>query len=41
MRGGELREALEVPAVAFQRVIGETALDPEVRQIGVDEIVGG
>ena len=38
---GELSKPLEIAAVAFQCVIGEPPFDAQVRQIGVDQIVGG
>ena len=38
---GEFSKPLEIAAVAFKGVIGEAAFDPQVRQIRVDEIVGG
>ena len=37
----EFSKPLEIAAVAFERVIGEAPLDAQVRQICVDEIVGG
>jgi hypothetical protein len=36
-----LPEALEVAAVTFKSVIGEPALDLQMGQIRIDEIVGG
>ena len=39
--GGEFSKPLEIAAVAFERVIGEAPFDAQVRQIRVDEIVGG
>ena len=39
--GGEFSKPLEIAAVAFERVIGQPAFDAKVRQIGIDEIVGG
>ena len=41
MRRGEFSKPLEIAAVAFEGVIGEAPLDAQVRQIRVDEIMGG
>jgi hypothetical protein len=38
---GKFSKTLEIAAVAFERVIREAAFDPKMRQIRVDEIVGG
>jgi hypothetical protein len=32
---------LEIAAVAFERVIGQPAFYAKVREIGIDEFVGG
>ena len=39
--GGEFSKPLEIAAVALEGVIGETPLDAKVREIRIDEIVGG
>ena len=39
--GGEFSKPLEIAAVAFKSVIGETPFDAQVREIRIDEIVGG
>ena len=39
--GRKFSKPLEIAAVTFQRVIGEPPLHAQMRQIGVDEIVGG
>jgi hypothetical protein len=39
--GGEFSKTLEIAAVTFQGVIGETPFDAKVREIRIDEIVGG
>jgi hypothetical protein len=38
---GELHQPLKVAAVALQCVIREASFDAQMRQITVDEIVGG
>jgi hypothetical protein len=40
-RGGEFSKPLEIASVAFECVIGEAPLDAQVREIRIDEIVGG
>ena len=40
-RRRELRKPLQIAAVAFKRVIGETPFDAQVCEVRVDEIVGG
>ena len=40
-RGGEFSKPLEIASVAFEGVIGEAPLDAQVREIRIDEIVGG
>ena len=39
--GRKLSKPLEIPAVTFKGVIGEPPLHSKVRQVGIDEIVGG
>ena len=39
--GGEFSKPLEIAAVAFKSVIGQAPFDAQVRQIRIDEIVGG
>jgi hypothetical protein len=38
---GKHSKPLEIAAVTFQGVIGKPALDPQMREIRVDEIVSG
>ena len=38
---GEFSKPLEIAAVALERVIGEAPFDAQVREIRIDEIVGG
>ena len=38
---GKFSKTLEIAAVALERVIREAAFNPKMRQIRVDEIVGG
>ena len=40
-RRGEFSKPLEIAAVAFESVIGEAPFDAQVREIRIDEIVGG
>ena len=40
-RGREFSKPLEIASVAFEGVIGEAPLDAQVREIRIDEIVGG
>ena len=37
----EFSKTLEIAAVAFQRVFGQAPFDPQMREIGVDELVSG
>jgi hypothetical protein len=39
--GGEFSKALEIAAVAFERVIGQAAFYAKVREIGIDEFISG
>ena len=38
---GEFSKPLEIAAVALESVIGEAPFDAQVREIRIDEIVGG
>ncbi len=39
--GREFSKPLEIAAVAFECVIGQSAFYAKVREIGIDEIMGG
>ena len=39
--GGEFSKPLEIASVAFEGVVGKAPLDAQVREIRIDEIVGG
>ena len=40
-RRGKFSKALEIAAITLERMIGESSLDAQVREIRIDEIVGG
>ncbi len=41
MPGGECAEPLQIAAVALERVMRQPALDSQVIEVRVDELVGG
>jgi len=41
MAAEKFSKALEIAAITFKSVIGEAPLDAQVRQVRIDESVGG